>query len=83
MGPMAQTSLLCHHAEHWCTKPATHTCVLCAGRFCGKHILRASFTGPGRMLAPDVYDLCPQCVGLAIRQDRILGLTLSQWRKVS
>lgn len=81
MAVSAVTSRLCHHVESWCTRPATHTCVACAGRYCGEHILRACFSGPG-LPAPEVYDLCPQCLELVIRQEGILGRTLSQWRKV-
>ena len=77
---MAETKLLCQHVEYWCTKPALYPCVLCTGRYCGEHLLRVSFTAPGKS-APDVYDLCPQCFEIAIQQLHAKGQTLSQWRK--
>ena len=81
MAVSAVTSRLCHHVESWCTRPATHMCVDCAQRFCGEHILRATFTGPG-LSVPAVLTICPECLDLAIQQERILGRTLSQWRKM-
>ncbi|HEV2458236.1 MAG TPA: hypothetical protein VGS80_07705 [Ktedonobacterales bacterium] len=77
---MAETKLLCQHLEYWCTKPATYTCVLCAGRYCGEHLLRVSVTVPGQP-APDVFDLCPPCLAIAIQQLQARGQTLSQWQK--
>lgn len=69
----------CHSAG--CGQRAVSaSCVGCGWRYCGEHLLRASFVGP--QVPRVVLNVCQQCVEFVVQQQHARGLELSQWSKV-
>jgi hypothetical protein len=74
-----ETTPPCHSAG--CGQRAVHSCAICGWRYCGGHLLRASFLG-SKVPLHVVLNVCHICLDQAIREQHVQGRDLTQWHKV-